>query len=414
MPTVFLDSNIYRGLGIKFDKSLDYQNLVKIIETSGNEFGLLEIVYKELIDYYENDVFRSILSEHNQLFKRIKVNPYLDDILQPNVDLQLTNATKALSKNLLFQKRLTKLKEIAPATLLDFLIHNKRLTKNDNTRDFLILNTLISLCREDDDDYIVLISADSIFYKNDFFKKNIEINKINNLKFYKSISDFLKDFGPKFEFITPELILSSFDHSVIESELFKDIKCLPSYISKYYYDKKEIEIPEIESLTINDIIVNDYYVIKDYKTEQLTLNVFLKVDVRAIYKPEQQKEQLSKYLTTSIHDSKDWIIYSNNFDKNARPIFENSILFILEGKIDKDSSSSLSLKFIDFIPDYFISQGSQDKIENTIVISDYTQCHHELDDEHGYWKVSNFGGGLSWHMRCKKCNFEFDTGDSFD
>lgn len=388
--------------------------MAQIIDSSGNEFGLLEIVYAELLDYYENDVFRSILREHNQLFKRIKINPYLDDILQPDIEKQLASAIKLLSEKLLFQRRITELREISPINLLEFLIHNKRLTKNDNTRDFLILNTLISLCKEEEDDYIVFISADTIFYKNDFFKKRIELNNISNLKLYKSIPDFLKDFGPKFEFITPELILSSFDQSIIELELIKDIKCLPSYISKYYYDKKENEIPEIETLKINNILVNDYYVVKDYKTEQLKLNVFLKVDIKAIYKPEENKEQLSKFLTTSLHDSNDWIIYSNNFDINSRPIFENSILFILEGKIDKDSSSLLSLNFIDFIPDYFIFQDSLDKIENKLIVSEPVQCHHELDNEHGYWKVSNFGGGLSWHKRCKKCNFEFDTGDFYE
>ena len=30
MPTDYLDSNIYRGLGIEFDKTIDYQNLVQI------------------------------------------------------------------------------------------------------------------------------------------------------------------------------------------------------------------------------------------------------------------------------------------------------------------------------------------------------------------------------------------------
>ena len=182
MPTVYLDSNIYRGLGIEFDKTIDYQNLVQIIDTSGNEFGLLEVVYKELLDYYENDVFREILREHNQLFKRIKKNPYLIDIDQPDINTQLAKAVDAFSKNLLLKSRITEIAEICSYDLMEFLIHNKRLTKNDNTRDFLILNTILRLCEEEMDDHIVFITSDLIFYKNEFFKNTIESKKIKKFK----------------------------------------------------------------------------------------------------------------------------------------------------------------------------------------------------------------------------------------
>ena len=95
----------------------------------------------------------------------------------------------------------------------------------------------------------------------------------------------------------------------------------------------------------------------------MKLNVFLKVDIKAIYKPEKNREQLSKFLISNVNQPKEWIKYSNNFDKDARPIFENSILFILEGKIDKDSNSLIDLHFIDFIPDYFLTQEMLDNIE---------------------------------------------------
>lgn len=51
MPIVYLDSNIYRQLGLRFGGNVDYQNLSQLLETSGNEFGLLEVVYAELMDY---------------------------------------------------------------------------------------------------------------------------------------------------------------------------------------------------------------------------------------------------------------------------------------------------------------------------------------------------------------------------
>src|SRR5258706_16191023 len=100
MPTVYLDSNIYRQLGLRFGDNIDYQNLSKILETSGNGFGLLEIVFAELLDYYKNDVFDSILSDHEKLYKRYQANPYLDDIEIPETTLPLKKAVELFSKDL--------------------------------------------------------------------------------------------------------------------------------------------------------------------------------------------------------------------------------------------------------------------------------------------------------------------------
>jgi hypothetical protein len=38
-----------------------------------------------------------------------------------------------------------------------------------------------------------------------------------------------------------------------------------------------------------------------------------------------------------------------------------------------------------------------------IIIADNAICPHEFETENGYWKNSRYGGGLSWHYRCKKC-----------
>jgi rubrerythrin len=37
--------------------------------------------------------------------------------------------------------------------------------------------------------------------------------------------------------------------------------------------------------------------------------------------------------------------------------------------------------------------------------------NHSFDTENGFWKNSMYGGGLSWHYRCKKCGITYDTGD---
>lgn len=40
--------------------------------------------------------------------------------------------------------------------------------------------------------------------------------------------------------------------------------------------------------------------------------------------------------------------------------------------------------------------------------------NHNFDTENGFWKNSMYGGGLSWHYRCKKCGITYDTGDYWD
>jgi len=40
--------------------------------------------------------------------------------------------------------------------------------------------------------------------------------------------------------------------------------------------------------------------------------------------------------------------------------------------------------------------------------------HHTFDKENGFWKNSMYGGGLSWHFKCKKCRMTYDTGNYWD
>ena len=399
-------------MGLRFIDNVDYQNLSQILTSSGNEFGLLEIVYSELMDYYKNDIFDSILSDHEKLYKRYQANPYLDDIAIPETTAPMKKAVALVTKDLKEKKFFSSLISVPPSLLIAFLLHNKRTNKKDNTRDFLIFYTLCELCKEHNEDYLVLISQDEIFKTNEFFKKILIREKINNLKIYQSISDFMKDFGPKLEFIKPKVILQSIDPSTIETELLNDIKCFPSYVSQFYYEKKEAEVPEIEKLEIKNITVNDYYVVKDYKTEELKLNVTLRVDLNAIFKPEENREELDKYLNSLT--PRPYSRHQNNFDKEGRPIFNNSVLFIFEGKVDEKLNKIEALSFIDFIPDYFIVEDIHEQLAKQPFIDERLQCQHEFDTDGGYWKNSRYGGGLSWHYRCKKCALEYDTGDFSD
>lgn len=412
MSIIFLDSNIYRQLGLKFKENIDFKNLSDLLKTSGNEFGLLEVVLEELLDYYKNDIFGAIFTDHERLYKRYQSNPYLNDIAIPETTISLNKAIESVKSDLKENMYFSRLPKVHPKFILDFLLHNKRLGKKDNTRDFLIFYTMFTLCQEHNEDYLVLISQDEIFTTNDFFKKTLTSEDINTFKVYPSIPDFIKDFGPKIEFITPELLLGTIDNNVVEKELMKDIKCFPSYVSQYYYEKKENEVPEIESLIIGEMKVDDFYVVKDYKTNQLKVNVTIEVPIKAIFQPEKNKDELNEYLSSI--EIRPYSRHKNNFDKEGRPIFENSVLFIFEGEVNEAKGSVDKLEFIDFIPDYFIVEKLKQLMDLQPVILKENTCSHEFDSERGYWKNSRYGGGLSWHYRCKKCGIEYDTGDFYD
>lgn len=413
MPIIYLDSNIYRQLSLRFTENTDYKNLTNLLEGSNCNFGLLEVVFSELMDFYKVDVFGSILTDYEKLVKKYQVNPYLEDIEIPNTKAQLTNAIEKVRTDLMKNKYFSELPLIHPQLLLDFLLQNKRLGKKDNTRDFLIFFTLVSLCKKHNDDHLVLISQDDIFTTNDFFKKVLEEKKITNLKIYQSIVDFIKDFGPQLEFVTEELLLANVDIKEIEKELLNDIKCFLSYISQFYSEKDENDLPNIESLKIKKINVHDFYVYKNYLTGKFKINLSLKVDINATYEPEKEKEELTGYLSTL--DYRPYPRYQNNFDKDCRPIFDGNVLFIFEGEADEKNSTISQLSFVDFIPDYFVIEEIKKKVnEKQLTFSENNICQHEFDTEQGFWKNSRYGGGLSWHFKCKKCGIDYDTGDYYE
>lgn len=413
MPKIYLDSNIYRQLSLRFTENIDYKNLTDLLEGSGSDFGLLEVVLSELLDYYKTDIFGSTLSDHEKLVKRYQVNPYLDDIDMPDTVSQLNKALDEVKADLMRGKFFSELPIVHPQLLLDFLLQNKRFGKKDNTRDFLIFFTLITLCKKHENDYLVLISQDDIFTTNEFFKKILESRKISNLKIYSSIADFIKDFGPQLEFISTELLLESVEMAEIEKELMKDIKCFPSYISQFYSEKDEKDVPDFQSLEIKKIDIHDFYVYKNYNTGKFALNLSLRVDIKIVYEPETRKEELREYLSTV--DNRPYQKHQNNFDQDDKPIFDGNILFIFEGDVDDENNTISKLSYVDFIPDYFISEEIKKQVnEKLLTSSENNSCQHEFDTENGFWKNSRYGGGLSWHYRCKKCGIEYDTGDYYD
>ena len=359
MAVVYLDSNIYRQMGLKFKENRDYTNLLNTLHSTAANFGLLEVVLEELLDHYKNEVFASLSNDHANLQKRYEENPYLENLLTQSLLVeQITSALQKIEVDIRENAFFTRLPpNISSKSLLAFCLENKRTAgRKDNTRDLLIFLTILHACIESRTyrgEFHVLITDDKIFSTNSFFKRLLVDEKVANFKTYSSIAEFLKDYGPKLDYITPEKALAAVDKSMIKKELLKDINSLPSYVSGYYNHVSKSKVPKLETLEINDIKISVYYIYRDFESGALHIHIAVTVFVKVIFKPDKNFAEVINYIITSpesIYDSS----YSHTFDKEGRPIYDSSILFTFDGTINELSQQIENVTFLDFMPDYFI------------------------------------------------------------
>jgi hypothetical protein len=417
MTTVFLDSNIYRQFGKTFTEHQDFIRLKDFLDKTHNEFGLIDIVEKEIHDFLTLDIYGQIDGEFTKLRSTLDKNPFIESDLLPDISKKIDEGLAAAKKQLEIHKFRLAEKNYPAEILVDFLLANKRVNgKKDNTRDFLITHNLFVFCSNSKDNQVVFISDDAFFTENKFVQELKAKHKIQNLHVFRTIPDFLKEFGPQFEFVTEELVLGTVSKAKIESELQKDSTCFPSYVSRHYHETKPEDLPNIESLEIGDIRVHDYYVTKKLDSDNYLIQFSLAVPIKALYKPEKDIDALLKYQASN---SKIRPYHSEAFDEEHRPIFEHKVLFIYEGNVNQELQELQEITFIDFFPDHFLWEEYKEKVEQERkTLSPQFLCSdgekHTFDTEHGFYKNSQYGGGLSWHYRCTKCGILYDTGDYFD
>lgn len=300
-------------------------------------------------DYYKKEIFGKLFADYHKAVKNINDNHYLAKL--PIIDFQQfeKDAFRRLGLDMRAHRKLNI--ETVPTQLLgEFLLENKAERRGDNARDFLIFYTLLSACQENPDETFVLISKDRIFQENDFFKRQLRLNSIENLIIYDHIAAFLSDVGPKVPWLTNEIIYAAIDPIVFERELMDDIGSLPSYISNYYYDNSENEMPSLEKLTINKYEILDFYVYPHPDTEVLMVNVDVRVSVDALYGISPDPISLRKYLDQRPVKT---ISKPEKFDSQGRLIYDEDILFLFEAELDQENESLNDFKFVDFFPSYF-------------------------------------------------------------
>ena len=349
MHILALDTNSYRELGLTFYDNIDFKYLRKYLNQGIHELILLDVVYKEFLDYFKNEHIGKLITDYQNLILRFDKSEFVKNIDIPDLTIIENRAVNLFKENLIETcwKKYS-YKYIESDKLIDFLIFNKHESRKDNTRDFIIWYNLLLLAKEYPEDKIVFISRDNIFTKNSFFKKLLLEENVNNIIVVESISKYLNEYGLRIDFVNDELLIESIPRDVIEQELHDDIDCFPSYVSEYYYDKK-ISSLKNESLEIINIEPYEYYTYSEDKNK-VTIISSVVVKIKAIYEREK-RVNLKDFEVKCHHED-----MKHRVDSENRPIYENNVLFTFEGEIDILNKKIINQKFIDFIPDWNIKR----------------------------------------------------------
>lgn len=345
MHILTLDSNSYRELGMSFSDNIDFKYLSGYLSEGLHELILLDVVYKELLDYFKNDYIGKLINDYQNLLLRFEKNEFVENIETPDLSIIESTAIKAFIEKLKSTCwKIFSIQILDSEKLIDFLIFNKRESKKDNTRDFLIWNSVIQLATEYPEDSVVLISRDKIYSENEFFKKLLETENINNVIVVESVSQYLNEYGLRIEFVNDKLVLESIPNDIIEKELKNDLTCFPSYVSKYYH-YGNIKPPKNESLEILKIEPYEYYTYSEDKSK-VTIVISYVVRIKAIYESEKRVDLKDYEMNFHYEDIK------HRIDNENRLIYENNVLFITKGEVDMINKKIMNLKFVDFIPDW--------------------------------------------------------------
>ncbi len=417
MTFVFLDSNIYRQLGQNFVENQDFKRLKDFLDGTYNEFGLLTVVKRELLDFYKKDIYDRLKKDYDKIKSNLESSAFIEAKGIPDLTAEIELGFQKSAEQFKIHKQIVGQELQSSNDLINFLLENKRVNgRKDNTRDYLIANDLIQFAISQEESQIVLITDDDFFTEHKHIQKVLAEKQIKNLHFFKTIPDFLKEFGPQFKFVNEEFVLSSVTEKEVKKELIKDIKCFPSYISGFYSDKDYAQTPDVKELTIKGIEVHDYYVTKNLAPDNYKIQFSLAISVKAVYNKDDNKEEFLKYKKNPLKKRNRF--YQENYDEDGHLIFDHKVLFIYEGVVDTNDEKIKDIEFIDFFPDHFLWEEEKTKIleesKKEPIVQICQEGYHNFDEDNGFYRHSRYGGGLSWHYRCTKCGMLYDTGEYFD
>ena len=182
MTIVFLDSNIYRQLGQKFLENQDFKRLKDFLDSTYNDFGVLNVVQKEILDFYKKDIYNKLLQDYSRLKSQIEKNSLIQIEKLQDIEKEIDEGYKLAEKQFDVHKLRIGAESYSSAELLEFLLLNKRVNvRKDNTRDFLIAKDLIDFANGNKESQIILISDDDFFTTHIHVQEKIKKKKIKKI-----------------------------------------------------------------------------------------------------------------------------------------------------------------------------------------------------------------------------------------
>ena len=78
---VSLDTNIYRQLGIDYWNKTDFKNLKKFLDQRAYEIIMTEVVFKELENFYSNEIIKPLIGEYAKVHQKIESTPLFEKLI---------------------------------------------------------------------------------------------------------------------------------------------------------------------------------------------------------------------------------------------------------------------------------------------------------------------------------------------
>jgi hypothetical protein len=349
---IFLDTNIYRQMGLKFYTHTHYKNLQDYCTSAIGEICVIQTVLLEFLSFYEGEINRHI-SSIDKAASSLKEISAFRKIQFPDLTEKINNELQWIKRQLTpFGSTYTSENLLSERQLIEFLISNKQPSK-DNTRDFLIWLTVLAACVKNSSNHrpyrIILISNDKIYSDNPFLQKIKNDLNANNIELYSSIGNFLSDYTFSSPNLTVDTLLNSIDKTTLEQHLLKHSQEILREIS-YFYHRYWNGMVKPELLEIRNISMENFYSGKHSKDSDI-VNIYgdIIMQILMVFEPEKDITKLTKYLKYERDPRKYFI---ETFDPSGRPVYDNRVSCITYFKYSISNNKIISTQFYEISADY--------------------------------------------------------------
>jgi hypothetical protein len=368
MPNyVILDTSIYRELGLRFQENIDYVNLCGFTIATDSEVLMSTIVKEEFYNFYKTHLLKKY-QEYSTAVSSLQRDPHFlqSQIIFTDIDKTIQDSLKAFYKLIdnipQHNSPFSTLKHtlIDGLTLTKFILESRNQgSTNVQVRDYLIWDSVLGIALEESTDRIEIfgkskivyekgiiyfITKDKIFQEDELFQSRLKELNISNVEIFNSIPEFLHKKGFNLPFLNRKLILSKITDSKILKDLSKDIGSLLSYVSPDY-DSAECDKRKVESQEVEASEVIEFYSYQDLTDKRYKFVAHIKVLVKVVF--EADEKPIEKVVKSNSR-------YLETYDKQGRPIYNASILFIYRGLLNTTTKTIKSIQFVDYLPWVYI------------------------------------------------------------